>query len=144
MIKRNEADYLERYFLWRSKQGRTYLHRLWANDPDDLHCHPWWNISIILKGRYREHFMDGTYLDRKAGDIIFRSAKEFHRLELIDGDEPGSCWTLFIAFKHLKDWGFMTKDGWIRASEYERQHVEVFGRDFTIEGRLFPKMVWLT
>jgi hypothetical protein len=143
MIVRDEEDYLERYFIYRGPKLSIYLHRFWASDPDNLHDHPWWSLSYILKGGYREWFLDGTFKDRKKGDTVLRDASTFHRVELSEGAKPGSAWTFFFTWSRQRDWGFLTDDGWVAAKEYTEQPVEVHGRDFIFKGRIFPKMIKL-
>ena len=48
-----------------------------------MHDHPWVNVSVVLSGRYREHFHDGTSVVRKPGHIVFRGARTLHRIELL-------------------------------------------------------------
>ena len=143
MITRNGQPYLERYVLLKLGNASLYIHRFWQSDPDDPHCHPWWSMSYILKGGYREYFADGTYIDRKPGDKVLRDATTFHRVTL-NGAKPGSAWTLFFTWKRKREWGFLTKDGWVPASEYSREKVAVYGKDFVYKGRLFPRIEWLT
>ena len=143
MIIRNGEDYLERYFIYRGPKFSIYLHRVWDSDDDYLHDHPWRNMSWILKGGYREHFVDGTYLDRKKGDKVFRDPRSLHRLELFEDAEPGSTWSLFLKWERVRDWGFLTPSGWVAARDYTEQPVEVYGRDFIFKGRFFPKFVKL-
>ncbi|MBD2504832.1 hypothetical protein [Anabaena azotica] len=57
-----------------------------------LHNHPWFNISIILKGGYWEKTEKALKWYRP-GSIIFRSAKKYHSIWIEDG-KP--AWTLFI------------------------------------------------
>lgn len=142
MIERDGAPYLERYFIYRGKKLSIYLHRFWASDPDTVHDHPWSSLSWIIKGGYREHFADGTYIDRKTGEKTLRDATTFHRVDLNKAC-PGSVWTLFFTWKRKRDWGFLTKNGWVAAKDYEEQPVDVYGRDYIFEGVLFPKFIRL-
>ncbi|MDY6901687.1 MAG: hypothetical protein SWZ49_26945 [Cyanobacteriota bacterium] len=57
-----------------------------------LHNHPWFNISIILKGGYWERTDDGVKW-YPPGSIIFRSAQKYHSI-WIEGDKK--AWTLFF------------------------------------------------
>lgn len=73
-----------------------YLHHILRSDDDRaLHDHPWWNVSILLKGMYIEHVAERpdlwaqgyrrtTQKIRKAGfrGIVFRTAEAIHRIEL--------------------------------------------------------------
>jgi hypothetical protein len=71
-----------------------------------LHNHPWFNISIILKGGYWEKSEKGVKWYRP-GSIIFRSAKKYHSIWIEDGRE---AWTLFIHGPVTKRFDFM-QDG---------------------------------
>lgn len=139
MIERDGKPYLERYLLFKFRGTSLYLHRFWASDPDELHDHPWRSISFILKGGYLERFIDGTAITRKPGQVILRDAASFHQVDL-DGRVPGGAWTLFFTFLRQRDWGFLTKNGWVKADEYTRQEVETYGKDFIYEGIVFPKV----
>jgi hypothetical protein len=62
-------------------------------------------------------------------------------VELEPGTE-GKVWTIFVLFKRRRDWGFWVEGKWIEAGEYGRMidnPVEVYGKDFVIEGTFFPK-----
>jgi len=142
MIQRDGEDYLERYFLLRLFGHDWYLHSFWKSDPDDVHDHPYDNTSFILKGGYREYFYDGTFKDRGRWSYIFRQAELAHRIEVAPGSE-GKTWTIFHKGKRRREWGFYTSKGWQAAAEYDREPVDVYGRDFVYKGWLFPRIVWL-
>lgn len=115
------GNYLRRWWLIpRNRWANAYLHRFDDSDGPDPHDHPWWNVSIILRGRYREHYHDGTYRDRRAGCIVVRHPNVLHRLQVINGP----VWTLFITGPRRRVWGFMTPDGWIRWDRYAGQRDE--------------------
>jgi hypothetical protein len=103
--------YLERYYLFRSKWLAIYIHRFWASDEDPLHDHPWSNISWVRIGGYWENLPDGQRLWRSVGFKAFRTAPEFHRVELQPGTE-GKVWTVFFRFRRRRQWGFWHQDGW--------------------------------
>ena len=144
MIKRDGKPYLKRYIIARFPGKRAiYLHQFWASDPDHVHDHPWANASLILKGGYREHYHDGTYIDRTPGSWTVRDATTLHRIEVPAGTE-GSAWSLFFTGRRVRQWGFLTEEGWQSAREYDRQPVEVYGRDFIYKGWIFPRVVKVT
>lgn len=71
------------------------------------HDHPWWYLTIILKGGYCEHRYDaaGKLISSKwhgAGSVLFRRANSWHMLEL-DG---ATATTLFITGSKSQTWGF--------------------------------------
>lgn len=109
-----ENTYLARWWLiQRNRIMNYYLHNFRRSDDDRaLHDHPWWNLSILLRGTYTEHTIDagGIHIRkiRTAGDIVFRGARTAHRIELHDGP----CWTLFITGPRIREWGFHCPKGW--------------------------------
>lgn len=105
-------DYLRRWWVIpRNPFANVYLHQINRSDDDRaLHDHPWANVSVLLKGGYREHLPDGEAIERKAGDVVQRQATDLHRLELIDGQPAVS---LFITGPKVRDWGFACPNGWV-------------------------------
>ena len=57
----------------------------------EFHNHPWWYMSLVLSGAYKERNKTGSRT-RKAGSLVFRRGEEFHKIE-VKGDR---CVTLFI------------------------------------------------
>jgi hypothetical protein len=104
----SEAPYMRRWWLIpRNRWFNIYLHHFLRSDDDRaLHDHPWWNLSVLLDGRYVEHTISAGGINRKvvrhAGDWKFRVAGSAHRIEL----DNGPCWTLFITGPRLREWGF--------------------------------------
>ncbi len=110
-------DYLERFHLLQLpfKWFSVFLHRFWLNDPDPLHCHPWPWGRLIVWGRYREHYIDGTYRDFGPGHVVWRrDAMAFHRVELLSD----YVWTVFWHWRRCRQWGFLQPSGeWVPAEE---------------------------
>lgn len=67
-----------------------------------LHNHPWFNISIILKGGYWEKTDEGVKW-YGPGSIIFRSAQRYHCIWI---EENKQAWTLFIHGRLTKGFDF--------------------------------------
>lgn len=99
--------YMLRWILFRFRNWpRIYIHRFMRSDDDRaLHDHPWWFISILLRGSYREHRPDGASI-RRAPSIAFRPLRTQHRVELLR--QP--VWTLFITGPRVHGWGFWCED----------------------------------
>jgi len=149
MIMRDGKPYLERFYLFKSKWLTIVIHKFWANDPDEPHDHPWHWASYVLRGCYFENHVDGTREYRTPGSLKIRRSTEFHRITMEDywanetEDGPaGLTTTLFFMGRRHRDWGFLRGDKWINAKEYDRQAVEVQGRDFTVSNGFFPKITW--
>lgn len=120
MIKRgsDEVEYLGRSFLVRiPKRFGAYLHQIHVSD-EDLHDHPWDNISIVLSGGYWETTVDFSALGKASGwsrvwrgpgAIIRRKAEDTHCLVMQDGQKE-STWSLFIHLRRRRAWGFWKLD----------------------------------
>ena len=114
--------YIRRWWVIpRNRFFNIYLHHFLRSDDDRaLHDHPWWNLSILLQGRYIEHTISAgginVHTERCAGQVKFRRAKAAHRIELIDGP----CWTLFITGPRLREWGFHCRLGWVHWKEFTK------------------------
>lgn len=115
------------------------IHHILRSDMDRaLHDHPWWYITIILKGGYYEVTpVDGPRPRRAMkfntmrsgelksyyrkwygpGSIRFARAKQQHRLEIPKG---ATAWTLFIHGPKCREWGYQVPaKGWVHNEEYE-------------------------
>lgn len=120
-----ENPYLKRwYVIPRNPVFNIYLHQiLRSDDPRALHDHPYWCLSIILRGGYWEvrpgpelHSL-ATYW-RGPGSVIARLAKSPHRLEVMPS-KP--AWTIFITGPRFREWGFHCHQGWRHWSEYAKK-----------------------
>lgn len=143
--------YMNRYWIF-IKRAKTHIqirlhHILRSDDDRALHDHPWWYLSIILKGGYWEvtkatleqvfkHsvrlpnpetlydpryliFQDDTWYYRKwYGPGSILFRRATHQHRLIIPAER-TAWSLFICGTKSKDWGFITEKGWVKWDEYE-------------------------
>jgi hypothetical protein len=109
-----DSPYIHRWYLIpRNRFFNIYLHKIMRDDDDRaLHDHPWWNLSIILKGCYDEVTERGTFR-RRRWSLVIRRPTAAHRLVLptINGG-ISFCWTLFITGPRIREWGFYCPKGW--------------------------------
>lgn len=126
------------------------VHQILFSDRDrDLHDHPAWSVSIVLKGGYWEftpHDLGSKwpldYLERERrhlrplvtdmyvgerciarwhgpGAVVIRRATQRHKLVLPVG---GDCWSVFCLGKKSNEWGFYVAGKKIPWRDYESQH----------------------
>lgn len=107
--------YMERYWLipYNRIGIAVRIHHILRSDHDRaFHDHPWRYLTIILRGGYTEvrprYDRSGIYLGPTRrwygpGSVIIRSARSWHRLELLSGE---TTWTLFITGPKRQGWGF--------------------------------------
>jgi len=116
-----ENPYLLRWHIVPREKDtiKVYLHNQLRDDDDRaMHDHPSDNVSMIIKGGYRELTPMGEYL-RGPGDIITRRGPELHRLVLHRrGDRPVPSWSLFIMGATYREWGFQCGDRWVHWKEF--------------------------
>jgi len=135
LIGPNKDDpYMRRWFVIpRNKFFNIYLHHMRHDDDDRAaHDHPWWSLSLCLKGRIEEHQLinwsehplieSETYVTEHfgnallfrinhifVGDFKWRGKEYAHLLKLPEGE----AWTLFITGPKIRVWGFHCPKGWI-------------------------------
>lgn len=82
VIGGHDDPYLLRwYVIPRNPVFNVYLHKFLRSDDDRaLHDHPWWFVSLILRGRYDE-ITDQGARRRNAGSLAFRPAEWRHRVQ---------------------------------------------------------------
>lgn len=114
VILRRGRPYLHRYYVagWKPTKPEPapalFLHHFVESDEEDrIHSHPWFGVSLILSGAYRE-FRYGleekpTTRDFHAGDVNELEPRDWHRIRLLTPD----CWTLFLAGRYVQPWGFI-------------------------------------
>lgn len=103
----------------RNRFINLYLHKFLRSDDDRaLHDHPWWFISFLIQGQYREILPTSTIL-RHQFSLAFRRAKHIHRVELID-NEP--CYTLVLTGRKIRKWGFWCPQGFIPYDIFTKPH----------------------
>lgn len=120
VIGGNDRPYLKRHFLIpRNPVFNIYVHQFLRSDDDRaLHDHPWlFNCSWLLEGDYIEHTPWWVF-KRRAGDWKFRWGGAPHRVELMGGDQPTPCWTVFITGPRVREWGFHCPKGWIHWRQF--------------------------
>lgn len=131
VIGSGDVPYLLRWYLIpRNPYLNVYLHKFLRSDEDRaLHDHPWWFVSMVLKGSYWEH-REGKVKQRQEGSIAIRPASTLHRVELnADGPMPGShviaeqpCWTLIATGPKVREWGFKCPKGWVHWKEFTHKN----------------------
>jgi hypothetical protein len=113
----DDAPYLERYYIFLKNRKNfpfnIFIHKFVNSDPDDLHDHPWPYAAMPLWPGYWEYTIYGKFW-RGPFSIRYAPSETLHRIEL-KGDY---CWTIFIPGRKIRNWGFVTDDGWVKNEEY--------------------------
>ena len=107
--------YLFRWRLLKLPGLSVYLHKFVGDDwSRDLHDHPKRFISIGLRGRYIEETPIGE-LEFLAPWFRSFPATHIHRIRMRPGE---TCWTIAIALRAVRPWGFWHRGNWVPWREY--------------------------
>lgn len=127
IVGRKEEPYLLRWFVIpRNPWMSIYIHKFLRDDEDRaLHDHPWWFVSLMLKGGYEEIVSESLLvwfgelmplsIHRGWLSLAIRKATHRHRVRLRRGPsgEMLSCWTLVITGPRIREWGFWCPKGFV-------------------------------
>jgi hypothetical protein len=92
------------------------LHKFYPNTSDrDTHDHPWWFVTIVLRGGYKDVALDGTVDNMRPGSIRFRPAHHAHKTFA----GPKGCTTFVFGPDSFREWGFFPDGGpWMPWKRY--------------------------
>lgn len=136
-----DCPLFKRTNIVRFKSGLSLrVHQFFSNADDrDVHDHPWWFITFVLRGGYTDmipckvcngdeggcpwcgHHEQGLAVgtNMRPGTIRFRSANHRHRTMV----NPTGCTTLVITGPVSRRWGFWRTGEWYPWRKYN----EIFG-----------------
>lgn len=126
-----EHPYLLRWYLLpRNPWLNLYLHKFLRDDDDRaLHDHPWWFISLMLRGSYIELTEspgggEHTQTVRWSPSVVFRRAVHRHRVVLgrDAAGQPVPCWTLVVTGPNSRVWGFWCPKGFVPWDQFVDIH----------------------
>ena len=110
-------EYLDRIRLVVTPWFQIMLHRIYRPDRQrDLHDHPWWFLSILLWGAYKEVTQDGV---RRCRWWNFKRTTDRHSITEVS---RRPVWTLVITGPKRRTWGFWVDGGtrFVQWKEYEK------------------------
>jgi hypothetical protein len=94
--------------------GALRLHHWLAPDDDRaFHDHPWWFVTLVLRGGYIDRSTSGDDHVR-VGRIRYRPA--LHRHTVIPN--PGGAWTVLVTGPKTRSWGFWLNGKFRKANKW--------------------------
>ena len=88
-------------------------HFLRSDDKRFFHSHPWWFITLILKGSYTDVSPLGKD-NLTRFKLRYRKADHQHYVDV----PKSGCWTILITGKPMSKWGFWVNNKMIRPLKY--------------------------
>lgn len=108
-----ECPYAKRWILDLHYFSIRMHHFMHSDDPRHLHDHPWWYLTIVIRGGYTDHG-ENEKIHLRAPAVAFRKSSHAH---YVDPDE-GGAWTILLTGKHKRIWGFWVKGKFKKAYRY--------------------------
>lgn len=89
-----------RFTLLKTRWGNLYLHRLKCLKMIPFcHDHPWWFLTLILRGGYWEYTTATSWVWRRPGSLLYRPATHRHGVMT-----PAVMWSLVLTGPKCRDW----------------------------------------
>jgi hypothetical protein len=87
----------------------------WLSNDDDraVHDHPWWFLTLVVKGGYTDSGPSGED-HLKAPVVRFRPAWHKHTVY----PDAGGCWTILLTGRPLRTWGFWPEGKFIKNNKW--------------------------
>lgn len=136
LVADNGQVYLDRLRILQTPWFGLYLHRMDSPDPGfDLHDHPWWFASLILRGGYiEEHaaareapafaLLADRYDTCRRGVERKWPGGSLHSFPLTDCHRivrllRVPTWTLVLTGPRRRSWGFYQPEGFVDWRDYD-------------------------
>jgi hypothetical protein len=108
-----ECPYVIRWSIRFRSWGVRLHHWLGPDDDRAFHDHPWWFLTLVLRGGYTDRSPAGDD-HLRTGSIRFRPALHQHTV-VPDNDRT---WTLIITGPWVRFWGFWPEGKFVKANKY--------------------------
>ncbi len=108
-----ECPYMERWILNFGVFTIRLHHWISSDDQRHLHDHPFWFVTMILKGAYVDISPTKSELLER-GAIRFRKATHQHTVSV----SPDECWTLLLTGREKREWGFWVDGRFRKRNRY--------------------------
>src|ERR1039458_8537253 len=116
-LGRPECPYAERWVLNLHFFSVRLHHFRRSDDARAFHDHPWWFLTLVLKGGYTDRSPQGDD-HLSVGSVRFRPA--LHRHTIVA--DPGGVWTLILTGKQARRWGFWVNNKFKKSNKYFFEH----------------------
>lgn len=142
-LGREECPYVRRWVADTPWFSARIHHFYRSDDARAFHDHPWWFVTVVLKGGYDDvspcpacdgkgiaggkvTFVDctrcdgsGKQVDRlRVGSVRFRRALHRHTVQV----HPGGVWTAVFTGPLVRRWGFWVKGKFKKSNKYFLEH----------------------
>lgn len=101
------CPFLKRWTIEANSGWSLRFHHFYPDHVEDVaHSHPWWFLTVVLKGGYKDiscyQDIEREYDYLHAGSIRFRSRNHTHKTKT----GPNGAWTIVLTGARNRTWGF--------------------------------------
>ena len=112
-LGRKECPYAERWVLNLHFFTVRLHHFHRSDDARAFHDHPWWFMTLVLRGGYTDRSPNGDD-HLSAGSLRFRAGSHQHTVIT----DPGGAWTVLLTGRASQPWGFWVHGKRREANKY--------------------------
>lgn len=116
-LGRPECPYMQRWVINFGVCSVRFHRWFYSDDPRHLHDHPWWYLTLVLRGGYVDVSPSGEDV-LLPGSVRWRPAEHRHTVRV----NPGGCWTLMLTGPEVRKWGFWVKGKFKKVRRYFFDH----------------------
>lgn len=112
-LRCNTGVYVRRWYIetrWFSVRIHHWLH---SDDDRNFHDHPWWFLTFVLQGGYKDFTPSGVE-ELRAGMLRYRPALHRHTVKV----NSGGCWTILVTGPKVRKWGFWVGRKFRKSNKY--------------------------
>lgn len=112
-----ECPYAERWVFNAGLFTLRVHHFVRSDDDRAFHDHPWWFLTLVVKGSYIDRSPNGDDV-LKPGSVRFRPARHRHTVVTY------GVWTIVLTGRKKRAWGFWQGDRFRKANKwfFEKGH----------------------
>lgn len=126
----DECPYLTRWVAAFGAFSVRLHHFHHSDDARYQHDHPWWFVTLVLRGAYYDVGDSGRIDHLKAGSVRFRRSTHTHTVLVDYGHgatgtrhgKRGGVWTLVLTGPNARAWGFWVNGRHMKANKYFLTH----------------------
>lgn len=110
-----QGPMLRRYMIFQGARFGVYVHQFFRPDADrDVHDHPWWFGTLVLRGGYLEQLAEDPAGDESGDRERWSRRGSAHRMPRSSAHRIvhvlPETWTLLLVGPKMQGWGFYVRD----------------------------------
>lgn len=121
-LGRVECPYARRWVIESPTGYSLRIHHFYKSDDKRYyHDHPWWFLTLVLRGSYIDVSASGQ--DKLTpGSVRFRKSSHAHSVVVNHDYRENGVWTIVLTGPKSRKWGFWVNGKFKKANKYFLEH----------------------